>query len=57
MHCLCACLTGTLTGTPKGKGDFVRKNKFVMPEQRKMKFAKFLEVLESTFGVRVHSLV
>ncbi len=33
--------------TPKGKGDYVRKGKFVMPEKRQMKLTDFLDVMET----------
>ena len=36
----------TVECTPKGKGDYIRKGKFVMPEQRKMKFSEFMDTIE-----------
>ncbi len=39
--------------SPKGKADFIRKGKFVMPEKRTMKFNQFLDVMEGKSRIKV----
>jgi hypothetical protein len=39
--------------SPKGKADFVRKGKFVMPEKRVMKLNQFLDVMEGKARFKV----
>lgn len=41
--------------SPKGKADFVRKGKFVMPEKRMMKLNQFLDVMEGKARFKVSS--
>ena len=36
-----------VAATPKGRADYIRNGKFVLPEERLMKFSEFMDVLES----------
>ena len=47
----------TVAVTPNGMADAVYKDKFVMPEERQMKFSSFLDILEKKENKQTQTVV